>query len=291
MPVPKSSDSVQLSIGRIASLACLLEVCASKPGNVHRGADFEDMTFNDFVVSAELLGQAIDSRKQDDLGMLVLSAVRATRSLVPVNTNLGIALLLCPLAIVANDGDLSSTAIRRLLKNTKADDAAKIYEAIRLASPGGLGTTEELDVNGAAPSSVLDAMQFSSDQDQVAQQFTNNFHHIFEEVVPLLSVGQQQFGSINEAIVYAHVSMLARHGDSLIKRKCGEDVSATAIAMARKALDSLINEPDNYQSSLADLDFWMRSDGNKRNPGTTADLITAGLFVAIVNEEIQAPFN
>lgn len=285
------NQSTQLSIGRIASLACLLEVCASKPGNVHRGADFEDMTLNDFVVSAELLGQAIDSRKQDHLGELILSAIRTTKSLVPVNTNLGIALLLCPLAIVANDGDLSSPAIRRLLKNSNEDDAAGIYEAIRLANPGGLGESQQMDVNDPAPKNILDAMQFSSDQDQVAQQYTNNFQQVFEDVVPLLSVGQQQFDSINEAVIYAHVSMLARYGDSLIKRKCGEEASQTAKMMACKALDSLVNAPENYSKSLSELDFWMRSDGNKRNPGATADLITAGLFVAIVNEEIQAPFN
>ena len=285
------NQSTQLSIGRIASLACLLEVCASKPGNVHRGADFEDMTLNDFVVSAELLGQAIDSRKQDHLGELILNAIRTTKSLVPVNTNLGIALLLCPLAIVANDGDLSSTAIRRLLKNSNEDDAAKIYEAIRLANPGGLGESEQLDVNDSAPKSILDAMQFSSDQDQIAQQYTNNFQHVFDDVVPLLSVGQQQFGSVNEAIVYAHVSMLARYGDSLIKRKCGDEESQTAKIMACKVLDRLVNDTDNYSKTLSELDFWMRSDGNKRNPGATADLITAGLFVAIINEEIQAPFN
>ena len=41
----------ELSIGQCASLACLLEVSAPKPGNVHRGADFEDMTFADFAAS------------------------------------------------------------------------------------------------------------------------------------------------------------------------------------------------------------------------------------------------
>ena len=157
----KENNSTQLSIGRIASLACLLEVCAPKPGNVHRGADFEDMSLNDFVVSAELLGQAIDSRKTDELGLLVLNATRATQSLVSVNTNLGIILLVCPLTIAANDGDLSSTAVRRLLKETGPEDAANIFTAIRSVNPGGLGDTDQMDVNEQAPESILDAMAFS----------------------------------------------------------------------------------------------------------------------------------
>ena len=33
--------------------------------------------------------------------------------------------------------------------------------------------------------------------------------------------------------------------------------------------------------ALADFDFWLRSDGHRRNPGTTADLIAAALFAGL----------
>ena len=290
--MPSSKRSAQLSIGRVASLSCLLEICASKPGNVHRGADFADTTFNDFVVSAELFGQAIDSRSTDELGSLILDSVIATQSLVECNTNLGIILLVSPLAILANDGDLSATALRKLLKNSTSEDAANIYRAIQLAAPGGLGDAISHDVSGpAAPDNILDAMQHSSDRDQIAQAYSNNFSQVFDEVVPLLEVGQQQFDSINQAIIYAHVSMIARHGDSLIKRKCGDDDCEHARMLATKALENLVaGDNAGYLQGLSNLDFWMRSDGNRRNPGTTADLITAGIFTAIINERISAPF-
>jgi triphosphoribosyl-dephospho-CoA synthase len=37
------------------------------------------------------------------------------------------------------------------------------------------------------------------------------------------------------------------------------------------------------QGSLgrADFDDWLREGGHGRNPGTTADLVTAGLFVGL----------
>lgn len=290
--MPATKQTAQLSIGRIASIACLLEICASKPGNVHRGADFEDTTFNDFVVSSQLFGQAIDSRATDELGLLIHNSVEATRSLVNVNTNLGIIMLISPLAILANDGDLSPTALRKLLKNATPEDASNIYKAIALAQPGGLGEVDDMDVSGQAPADIMQAMHYSSDQDQIAQQYTNNFQQIFDDVVPLLEAGQHQFDSINDAIVYAHISMLARYGDSLIKRKCGEEESNHARMLACKALEGLANgEPKAYFEGATELDFWLRSDGNKRNPGTTADLITAGIFTAIINENITAPFN
>ncbi len=289
--MPSLQKTTQLSIGRVASLACLLEVCASKPGNVHRGADFENATLNDFVVSAELLGQTIDSRKCDELGLLVVNAVKARLSLVTTNTNLGIILLLAPLAIVANDGELSANTIRRFLKTTSAEDAQNIYDAIRLAQPGGLGQSENMDVNESAPQDIVSAMKVASDRDLVAMQYTNNFQHVFEEVVPLLTLGQSQFESINEAIVYAHVSMIARHGDSLIRRKCGEQDSEHAKMLACRCLEPLIEDDrEKYYAAIGELDFWLRANGNQRNPGTTADLITAGIFVGIVNENIVAPF-
>jgi len=88
----------QLSPGGIASLACLLEVAAPKPGNVHRAADFEDVTFEDFATSAVVLGQVIDSNEDLSLGDTILVAIKQTKAWVGTNTNLGIVLLLTPLA-------------------------------------------------------------------------------------------------------------------------------------------------------------------------------------------------
>ena len=65
----------KFSIGRLASLACLLEVSAPKPGNVHRGADFADVTFEDFLISAEILGNTIDQNAEQGIGETILSLI------------------------------------------------------------------------------------------------------------------------------------------------------------------------------------------------------------------------
>ena len=65
-----------LTTGQCATLACLLEVTAPKPGNVHRGADFEDTSLNDFVASAVALGPVMELAER--VGATVLQAVRAT---------------------------------------------------------------------------------------------------------------------------------------------------------------------------------------------------------------------
>ena len=38
-----------------ATLACLWEATAPKPGNVYRGADFDDLTYADFITSAAVI--------------------------------------------------------------------------------------------------------------------------------------------------------------------------------------------------------------------------------------------
>ncbi|HIN54128.1 MAG TPA: triphosphoribosyl-dephospho-CoA synthetase, partial [Planctomycetes bacterium] len=64
---------VQQSLGQMATLACLLEVSAPKPGNVHRGADFEDLTFYDFQTSAVAIGPVFDQAEKYRVGGIVLA--------------------------------------------------------------------------------------------------------------------------------------------------------------------------------------------------------------------------
>ena len=59
---------MRLTTGQCATLACFLELSAPKPGNVHRGADFEDTTFNDFAASAVALGPIIERALEQPLG-------------------------------------------------------------------------------------------------------------------------------------------------------------------------------------------------------------------------------
>jgi triphosphoribosyl-dephospho-CoA synthase len=93
-----------------------------------------------------------------------------------------------------------------------------------------------------------------------------------------------------QTIVHVHLQTMHRHPDSLIARKCGQPAAVAAAARAGAVLASGPPESDEYQDALADLDFWLRSDGHRRNPGTTADLIAAGLFAALRDGIIKAPF-
>ena len=64
-------------------------------------------------------------------------------------------------------------------------------------------------------------------------------------------------------------------------RKCGPALSQQVAVRATQVLEAGEPGTTHYEQALSDLDFWLRSDHHQRNPGTTADLIAAGLFAAL----------
>lgn len=281
-------QSMSLSIGQCATLACLLEANAPKPGNVHRSADFDDLTLNDFAASAVAIGPIMDDAEVNGVGDTVLQAVHATRRLSATNSNLGMALLLAPLACVPRDEPLRS-GVARVLREMNEADAAAVYKAIVVAQPGGLGEADEMDVRGDPPEDLLAAMQSAAERDLVARQYANGFTDVFDDVVPFITTARNDKLPLPLAIVHAYVQLIARQGDSLIARKCGVEASQRAATLAQRVLDAGSPHDENYWQEIGNFDFWLRSDGHRRNPGTTADLIAAGLFVCLRDELIRPP--
>src|SRR3954451_12876583 len=173
------------SPGLLAQVACLLEVTARKPGNVHRGRDFADSHFLDFLLSAAAIAGPLDRAGGIGVGAAVREAVEATRRVVATNTNLGMVLLLAPLAAVPADRTLPD-GVADVLAATSIDDARAVYRAIRLASPGGLGTVADQDVGGEPTLDLREVMRLAADRDLVARQYADDYREVFHEAVPAL---------------------------------------------------------------------------------------------------------
>src|SRR5262245_51654081 len=114
-----------------AQLACLLEAAAPKPGNVSPGRPFRDATFEDFMASAVAIGEPLGRAGEQPLGVTIRSAVEAARVWTSSNINLGLVLLLAPLAKAAIETDHDHSTLRqsleRVLGNTTVDDAREVY--------------------------------------------------------------------------------------------------------------------------------------------------------------------
>jgi len=269
--------------------ACLLEATAQKPGNVHPGASFEHVAYEDFVASADAIAPVLANTQDLGVGKSILQAVKATHSVCEHNTNLGIILLLAPLTAVPADVSLSE-GIEAVLSGLTRDDAEHTYEAIRLAQPRGLGTADSADVTASSPNGTLtEVMSQAADRDAVARQYASNFKTVLDDAVTTLNASSRFEEDWEQAIIYLQLKLIARDGDTDIARKCNSIDVHEAKRRAMSVLQAGWPMAMEGRLRIREFDRWLRAKGSKRNPGTTADLVTAGVFAVLRDELAPMP--
>lgn len=275
-----------------AFLACLLEATARKPGNVHPARGFAGTHYLDFVLAAKHLSRWLagpDRIQRAGVGWAVLGAVHESRGLLGQNTNLGMVLLLVPMAGARQESGGLRDGVARVLLGLTVEDARQVYEAIRVARPGGLGEAPEQDVAEEPTVTLREAMRLAADRDAVARQYATDYADVFELALPTLGDALRAGRPLEAAIVLTHLTLMAERPDTLIARKCGE---AVALESSRRAIGVLASGwPDGPGSvdEIRALDGWLRAVGNARNPGATADLIAATLYAALCDGTIEFP--
>lgn len=264
--------------------ACLWEATARKVGNVHRFADFTGTTYLDFALSAAAVAKPLDRAMYGwPFGRVLLEAVTETRRVCGQNTNLGILLLLLPLLYC----DENHYAIPRFLAKLDLAATRDVYAAIRAANPGGLGDAAEQDVKAEPTVALLDAMKLAADRDLIAKQYANGYADVFEVGVPAFLDAFTKHGGIEAAVIACQFAWLAAFPDSLIARKCGPAVAADVQQRAKHVLALGGLDTTEGRAAGVELDRHLRSDGHRLNPGTTADLVTACLFVALRDDKVK----
>ena len=272
--------------GLMAQVACILEATARKPGNVHRFRDFDDAHYLDFVLSASAIAEPLDRAAEGGVGRAILESVEATGRLVATNTNLGMILLLAPLAAVPAGVGLRE-GVASVLQALTVEDAALAYRAIRLARPGGLGRADEgQDVADEPTATLREAMRLASGRDLVARQYATGYADVFDRFLPSFAASLRSGDPVETAIIAAFLAFLAETPDTLIARKRGE---ALALDVSRRAAVVLASGWPANPGPLLSFDGWLRADGHARNPGATADLATAALFAALRDGTIRLP--
>ena len=279
MPVKQvQRRSSTSTIAGAAQLACVLEASAEKPGNITPSHDFDDTSYEDMLRSGLALGPELGRAGERGVGETVLAAVRASRDAAGANTNLGIALLLAPLA----RAELSEEPVPDVLRALTVEDARNAYAAIRLAGAGGLDEPVEHDVRDQPRVTLREAMAAASDRDTVAAEYAGDFPVTFEFGLPALRAALGAGLGARPAIVELALRILAEVPDTLIARKRGAGAADRVAAGARDVLAAGGVRSAPGRTALAEFDGSLRSDGNALNPGTTADVVTAVLFVALL---------
>jgi triphosphoribosyl-dephospho-CoA synthase len=270
-------------VAAAAQLACLLEASAPKPGNVAPERHFHDTRYEDFLASAVAIGPALSTVGTRPLGNTIRAAAEATARWARANTNLGIILLLAPLAraAVRENGTLRER-LSRVLLGTTVEDAAEVYAAIRLARPGGLGRAEAEDVAAPPTVTLRQAMALAAERDAVAREYVTDFAATFEVGAPALRAARADGLAWGDATVEAFLALLGAGPDTHIARKLGPETAAAISRRAREVMEAGGVRQPAGREALARLDAELRDPTNSRNPGTTADLTCAALFVVIL---------
>ena len=290
------------TIAQIAQIASVLEVSGyPKPGNVHRTRDFHDMVFEDFLISGIAIGDTVKSlcdhtknNKNDlskiNLGEYILKGVLQTDKWVKNNTNLGIIMMIMPIAasasICSNFDDLSEK-VNEILKATTVSDATYLYKAINIADAGGMGSQNEYDVTNddaireleKNKQTMFDVLEISASWDSLANELTSSMQVTFKIGFPTFHKLKNKY-SLNDATLETFLTILSQVPDTLISRKYGIKKAREVSSKGKNVLNS---NKDEFLNNLNVFDNYLFE--NKYNPGTTADLTAASIMISYLKDK------
>ena len=280
-------------VAAAAQLACLLEASAPKPGNVSPGRQFDDLRYEDFLASAAAIGAPLAAAGARPLGETVRLAIEATARWSHSNANLGIVLLLAPVARAAMSlsmapvvSGLSRTlrdAVQRVLDATTIDDARDVYAAIRLAAPGGLGRVADQDVADEPTVTLVDAMRLASDRDAIAREYATGFELTFGIGVPALARARADGLGWSDAVVETFLTLLAAGPDTHVIRRSGAALALEVTRLAQSTLAAGGVRTSAGRDAIGRMDAALADPRHAANPGTAADLTAAAIFVVLLS--------
>jgi triphosphoribosyl-dephospho-CoA synthase len=261
--------------------ACVAELNAPKPGNVHVFAGGHDMEAAHFLAAARASANPLTEPRQP-VGMRIFNAVEASIKVALTNTNLGIVLLCAPLAAAAEQqGRRLREALRRGLDGLDRQDASYAFRAIVRAGPGGMGTEAVNDVRSEPGCTLRAAMAQAEHRDRIARAYVTTFEDIWSLGLPALAKAEADQLADWWPVIAVYLEFLAAFPDSHIVRKWGrteaEWVQKAASAVLAQQRQGRMDQAALLQQLLA-LDRRIKSRG--LNPGTSADLTVATIFAA-----------
>ncbi|AFZ74883.1 triphosphoribosyl-dephospho-CoA synthase [Natronobacterium gregoryi] len=277
-----------------ARLALLLEVAGTpKPGNVDRRRDLADLRFEHFLAGTVGTETGLEMAQDGEpVGRAFERAVKGMAAQGGDNTQFGALLLLVPLVRAAADHErLSPSAVDSIVEETTVADAAGFYRAfdhvdVFVADPPeemepldvrrGSNAVPELEDRGLTLSDVMDR---SVPGDDVAREWGEGFERSFAAADRLVEAG----GPATDRAASVFLSLLADRPDTLVANRSGEDVAREVSEradelVARNALETDRDAVESFAADLVDRGI---------NPGTTADVTAAGLYIALERGEIE----
>ena len=236
------------------------------------------MSADQFITSARVSSAPLTDPALP-VGRRILQAVRETRGAVEANTNLGIILLAAPLARAAEmpDGRFRDN-LDTVLREMDTEDTKAVFEAILLASPGGLGSSEAHDVRDEPKVHLVEAMREAAGRDMIARQYVTGFDDVFGTGLAAYNAALSRGEGGMWPTVRAYMAFLADFPDSHVARIHGDEV-AGKIQKEAIAVRASLDIGDEAARIRLLMEFDRRLKNRDINPGTSADLTVACLLL------------
>jgi triphosphoribosyl-dephospho-CoA synthase len=269
-----------------AQLALLLEVSGTpKPGNVDRHRDLDDLRFEHLIAGAVGARSGLQcAAAGDSVGAAFEQAVSGMSNQQGGNTQFGCLLLLVPLIKAAATQSLTLDGVRSVVDATTVEDAVDFYRAfehVDVAVDEPPADADALDVRRGSEVaatlrerglSLYDIMQLSADPDDRlgdgnAREWVSGFERTFEAADSLVA----DEGPVGDRTARVFLELLADQPDTLIAINHGE-ATARSVSERAAAVDGDLAAAERLAEEFVDEGY---------NPGTTADITAAALFVAL----------
>ncbi len=307
--VRRDSYPLKSYIARCAQLAMCLEVSASpKPGNIDRHDDYEDTRYEHFLVSAISMYPVIEEAAESShgAGRLIKNAVEESVSWQKGgNTHFGAIILLVPLAMAAGKVlgqkdrftiDELTECAHSIVKGTDTSDSVDFYSCFDAAgvkvnpveefSLQDEGATNELTEKKV---SLYELMEIAKDYDLIANEWISGFNRCSDCAQVIIGGMQDRLfpgrlnADINDVVVYAFLKILSENEDTFITTKFDSVTALKVSSQAKSLLQDIYSKEVNFtdiKASIEKMDAELLE--KKINPGSTADIVIAGIFIALL---------
>lgn len=264
-----------------AELALLLEVSGTpKPGNVDREREYPELLFEQFLAGAVGARSGFELAAEGGrVGRAFERAVAGMAEQRAGNTQFGAILAVTPLVAASARDALDRTGVQAVIDATTVADSADFFRAfdhVEVAvrePPAGM---EALDVrrgSDCVPAveergiTLGELLERSAAVDGVAAELSGGFPRTFEGAATLLD-GR---GSVTERASQLYIDLLASEPDTFVITHHDRETALEVRDRAR-AVRAGEADPAAFAEELIE---------RRINPGTTADVVAAALFVAL----------
>jgi triphosphoribosyl-dephospho-CoA synthase len=157
-----------------------------------------------------------------------------------------------------------------------------------MAQPGGLGRVDAQDVAEEPTMTLLEVMRLAAHYDSIASEYASAFELTFTAGAPALERARRDGLMWDDAIVETFLTILARKPDTHIVRRVGIAAGDEVSEKARAVLSDGGVRSLKGRRAIDDMDRSLRDAQNSLNPGTTADLTAAAVFVVLLEDGFRA---